>query len=101
MVTNSYLGEYVVDINTPLLFFPRRKIDYFLNEDNPVTGFEKTPFLFLPQPIREKSHPPEVFPCLPWKLGSLFTQEVNVTGVLNFILKPRPTYFYSGSRGLY
>lgn len=42
MVTNSYLGEYVVDINTPFIFFSRRKIDYFLNEDNPVTGFKKT-----------------------------------------------------------
>jgi hypothetical protein len=65
VVTNSYLGEYVVDINTPLIFFPRRKIDYFLNEDNPVTAFKKTPFLFLPQPMREKSHLPEVSPCTP------------------------------------
>lgn len=71
MVTNSYLGEYVVDINTPLIFFPRRKIDCFLNEDNPVTGFKKTHFLFLPQLIREKTHLPEVSPCLsaPGSLG--------------------------------
>lgn len=48
MVTNSYLGEYVVDINTPLIFFPEeKKIFFFLNEDHPVTVHLKTLFFFL------------------------------------------------------
>lgn len=47
MVTNSYLGEYVVDINTPLVFFPRR-IFFFLNKDRPVTDPAKTSSFFLP-----------------------------------------------------
>lgn len=55
MVTNSYLGEYVVDINTPLIFFPK-KIFFPQREDHPVTDHTKTLsfffffflFLFLP-----------------------------------------------------
>lgn len=51
MVTNSYLGEYVVDINTPLIFFPRR-IFFPQKEDHPMTDNSKTPssffFFFLP-----------------------------------------------------
>lgn len=49
MVTNSYLGEYVVDINTPLIFFsPKKKKFFFLSEDHPVTDPAKTPSSFLP-----------------------------------------------------
>lgn len=83
MVTNSYLGEYVVDINTPLVFFQKKKIIYiciiFLNEDNLVTGHTKTPsslflFLFLLQLVRDgeiiylnSSH------ACPWEPWSFFT----------------------------
>lgn len=35
----------------------------------------------------------------PWKLGSLFTQEVNVTGVLTFILSPNLPTFILGPGG--
>lgn len=49
MVTNSYLGEYVVDINTPLIFFPpEEKFFFFLTKDHPVTDPAKTPSFLIP-----------------------------------------------------
>lgn len=102
MVTNSYLGEYVVDINTPLIFSPQKiKIRaVFLNEDNPHV---KTPSLVFPPPpfslstgLGWRSHPPELSWCLS-RVLFLFSKRFLLSMMMLLIYAPcpKPTHLFS------